>query len=484
MIRSYERKNVFFIQILGGDEEIPDIHFKKHYRLHIPVVPDSLDRYRHIVRVSGITNVAVFGADGVCTFNEEIMGDECAKAIDAALAAARGPNRKAEAFIDCATVYPPAVKAEGKFVHERMPSIAAGPDGEMHLAITTDEKGSNDVFLRTRSRGAWKKPVAVAATKADEYAPSVVAVGKGQALVAYVSNEKGLFDIHAALVKDGKVAKRWQVTRSSDDAMAPKLCVGEKGDPWLTWYEWAKMANLSRDREVLVSALRSGSWTKPVQVSPREVPTYEDHADPVVASDGKGGVWVAWAWDYHGTLQKKVPVGENSIFARHVGQNFDLGEILAVGFRGEGRARDYAPAIAVAKDGTPWVAWDNSHKASLGPSAKAVFVNHLAGADFGEQAEAAANNGTIDSPRLIVAPKGGLHGLWCQEARDGWEILVKPVGAASPGEARRLPIEGKRPRHAVAAFDSGGKLWFAYTDAVAPAWVVRVETLEGGASGS
>ncbi len=40
--------------------------------------------------------------------------------------------------------------------------------------------------------------------------------------------------------------------------------------------------------------------------------------------------------------------------------------VLAPGFRGEDRARDYVPTLAVMADGTPWVAWDNSHKASLG----------------------------------------------------------------------------------------------------------------------
>lgn len=54
------------------------------------------------------------------------------------------------------------------------------------------------------------------------------------------------------------------------------------------------------------------------------------------------------------------------------------------------------------------VAWDNSHKASLGYRSKAIFVNHLAGEDFEYPIEDAATNGQIDSPCLLIHPKGEL----------------------------------------------------------------------------
>jgi len=464
---------------LGGDEDRPNVHFKKHYRLSFPVISDNLDRYRHIIRISGITNVAIFGGDGVCTLNQEFMGEDFTKAIDRALAAISGPNRKEQAFVDAGTVYAPAVKDEGRIVRERFPELAAGPGGEIHLVFTSDESGSNDVLLRTFNGKAWGKNAPIAATKADEYAPTVAALGKGQALMAYVSNEKGLYDVHTAVVKDGKVQKRHQVTRSRDDAMAPRLAGGGAGgEPWLVWYEWSKMGDLSRDREVLAAAFKSGSWSKPIQVSPREVPTYEDHADPVVSPDGKGGAWVAWAWDYHGTLKEKPPVDENSIFARHIDQSFKLGEVLAAGFRGEGRARDYAPSLVVAPGGVPWVAWDNSHKSSLGYNAKAVFVNRLGGKDFAEQTEAAASRGSLDSPRLLVDPKGRVHLLWGQETAGGWELWHRRVGPENAGEARKLNVKGTRPRHPAGCFDSQGRLWVAYTDARQPRWEVRVEAVE------
>ena len=464
--------------MLGGDEDLPVLHFKKHYRLSMPVIPDNLDRLRHLIRVSGITNVAVFGGDGVCVFNAEFMGDGFQKVIDGALEKTAGPNRREQAFVDGGTVYAPAVKEQGAIVRERMPRLAAGPQGELHLVYFSDASGSNDVFLRSFAGGKWSDDVPIAATAADEYAPAVAALGKGMALVAYVSNEGGRYDIYTSIVKGGKPQKRVRLTTSRDDAMAPSLGSGPNATAWLAWYEWAKMGGLSRDREVLVATLKGGGWSKPLQVSPREVPAYEDHADPSVFADGKGGAWVAWAWDYHGTLRQKVPVEENSIFARHVDRSLKLGEVLAVGYRGAGRARDYVPSLAVSAEGVPWIAWDNSHKASVGPNAKAIFVNRLAGKDFGEQSEAATSGGAIDSPRLIADTKGGLHLIWGQETGSGSELWARPVGPKAMGEARKLAVRGKRPRYPAAAFDTAGKLWVAYTDAGASPWKVEVEPLD------
>jgi len=480
LIKAYEKKNVFFMQFLGGDEEIPNIDFKKHYRLSCPVIPDNLDSLRHIIRVSGITNVGVFGADGICTFNKGCMEESPGgfeKVIDAALEKAKGPGKKAGAFIDGGTVYPPEVKKQGRIIRQRTPDLAPGADGEVFLVYASDESGSNDVMFRSSKGGAWGKEVKVAATKADEYSPAVVSAGMGAAVVAYVSNEKGLYDIFTVIVKGGKPQKPQQLTHSKNDAMAPHLARGEKGDIWLAWYEWAKMGSLSRDREIFVSRLSSAGWSTPMQVSPREVPTYEDHADPVVAPDGKGGAWVAWAWDYHGTLRRKVPVDENSIFARHIEPDFKLGQVLAVGYRGQGRARDYVPSMVVARDGVPWVAWDNSHKSSLGPDAKAIFVNQLAGEDFGEQTEAAASKGQIDSPGIFLDPRGGLHLVWCQEGQKGWELWYRGLGPKAKAEPMKIPVKGKNPRHPKACFDSKGKPWVAYTDATSPKWQVFVEAI-------
>ena len=59
---------------MSGDEDVPCLHFKKHYRFNFPFVPDNTDSLRHMIRVTGIGNVAVFGGDGVCVHNDGWMG--------------------------------------------------------------------------------------------------------------------------------------------------------------------------------------------------------------------------------------------------------------------------------------------------------------------------------------------------------------------------------------------------------------------------
>lgn|GEM_PF-2142651 len=483
LLEAYAKKNVFFIHVLGGDQDISLIHFKKHYRLDYPMIPDNLDRYRHIIRVTGISNVAVFDGDGVCIFNESQTGQrlkDFQKVIDKALKEIKGSKLKKKAYVENGTVYAPDVKKnDGRIVHERMPQLAAGFSGELHLVYVSDEGGSNDVFLRTCFEGRWGQDIGVATSKADEYAPVAVALGEGRVLVAYVAQKKGLYQVFTVIVDNGKAKRPKQVSASKDDAMAPSLSRGPDGDVWLAWYEWAKMGEFSRDREIFLSRHKGKSWSKPVQVSPTGVPTYEDHGEPVVCSDLQGGAWVAWTWDYHGTLPQKPPVDENSIFLRHVDKKLKMGEILAAGFRGEGRARDYVPTLTVTSDGKPWVAWDNSHKSSLGYNGKAIFLNRLVGDDFEEQTEVAAHNGQIDSPRLVRDLENRIHLVWAQHEGHGWILRHRQVGSESPAEAREVRIKCKCPRYPSACFDEKGRLWVAYTEMGEKKWKVRAEKLDG-----
>jgi hypothetical protein len=125
------------------------------------------------------------------------------------------------------------------------------------------------------------------------------------------------------------------------------------------------------------------------------------------------------------------------------------------------------------------VAWDNSHKSSAGYGAKAIFLNRLEGDDFGEQIEAAAVNAQIDSPRLITDPRGGLHLLWCQQGRGGWQVWHRTVGARGLGKAAALPVKSKNPRYPSGCFDSKGRLWVVYTDVGDKKWTVLAERIGG-----
>jgi hypothetical protein len=343
------------------------------------------------------------------------------------------------------------------------------------MAFVSDEAGSDDVFVTPPGR-AGGKPIPVASSPRTEYAPAVAATGKGEALVVWVGeDEKGRFDLYSATVAGGKAGKAKRVTKSPDDAMAPAVAVAG-GEVWLAWYEWRQMDGLSRDREVFVARGGGGSFGEAIQVSPREVPAYEDHADPAVAADGKGGAFVAWAWDYHGTLPGKPPVDENSIFVRHVGRDGKTGPVLTAGFRGEGRARDYFPSIALGEGGLPFVGWDNSHQASAGD--KAVFVNRLAGEDFGVQTEAAANAGPLCSPRVVADPAGEIHAVWGALGPDGWAVWTRRVAPGDPTPPVRLKVAAKTPRYPAPVFDSEGRLWVAVTDIGEREWKVRLERVD------
>jgi len=466
---------------MSGDEDVPCLHFKKHYRFNFPFVPDNTDSLRHMIRVTGISNVAVFGGDGVCVHNDGWMGRDIKdfmKVIDTALAKCKVKKRPKSAYDECGTLYPPGVKKQGRIVHEWMPALCTGADGRMHLVYVTDKEGTNDILLMSAdAKGKWGKPVEIAATDADEYAPAVVAGKDGKVIVAYTANtKKGRYEIFTVIVDTGKIGKPRRVTNSPDDAMAPRLCFDGRS-AWLTWYEWRKMGDKSRDREIFVAKGSGSKWSKATQVSPKNVPTHEDHSDPVICPDGKGGVWVAWAWDYHNSLASRPPVDENSIFVSHVDRGMKVGKPLAAGFRGEGRARDYAPTIALTPDGVPWTAWDNNHKASTNYGHKAIFVNRLTKDDFGDQFEACANRGPICSPRLVVDPEGGVQLVWAQW-NGKWELRACGLTKEGPVKSRVLKVKARTPRYPTATYDAKGNLWVAYSETEGRKWRVSVQKVK------
>ena len=62
------------------------------------------------------------------------------------------------------------------------------------------------------------------------------------------------------------------------------------------------MGTRSRDKEVYLRRFENGEWSREVQISPKDVPAYEDHTDPTVSAY-RDGVIVAWSWDFHPPLK-------------------------------------------------------------------------------------------------------------------------------------------------------------------------------------
>ena len=243
---------------------------------------------------------------------------------------------------------------------DRFPSLACGPDGKVYVVFTTNRNGNSDVFIRVFDGKVWSGDKPVAATTADEYDGMVVADKQNRVWVSWTSNADGKnYNIFVtSFVEPVESFAAKQITHAYDDAMHARMACDNQGSVWVTYYKWLKEGGrgggASRDKEVYIRRWKDGNWSDEVQVSPTDVPWYEDHSEPAIAAYGNKAI-VCWSWDYHQPKGYTKDAKEPTIFARGISDALKPGKIVAV----SGKNIDVTPAIAVGKDGRIWCAWDS-----------------------------------------------------------------------------------------------------------------------------
>jgi len=395
--------------------------------------------------------------------------------------ASPGDRTPLEALLDKITAKAPAVEsttAEGIFYmpatlgrsselkaikhRDRFPSVACAPDGRVYVAFTTNRAGNDDVFVRVYDGKTWSKDYPIAATAADEH-DAVVAVDKsGTVWFSWTSNAGGeKYNIFVASGKDvSKIGAGQRVTEADDDAMHGRIACAADGKVWLTYYKWGYVQGSSRDKEVYVRRFDGKAWSDEIHVSPEDVPSYEDHSDPIVAATDKGAV-VAWSWDFHQPKGYTKEAENPTIFIRSIAQDYSLGPARVV----SGTHIDTMPALALDGTGRPWCLWESiSWDGRAGANRKAICASY----DTGNPSEGGAltsGMANVCSPRLVAAPSGKLTAVWAETADgDRWVIKraeIDPKVDKVPA-AEMIVSEGN-PRFPAAAYDPKGTLWVAYS---------------------
>jgi len=237
------------------------------------------------------------------------------------------------------------------------------------------------------------------------------------------------------------------------------MACDEKGRMWVTYYKWHKMGRYSRDKEVYFRRLENGKWSQEIQISPTDVPRYEDHSDPSISTYGNS-VIVAWSWDFHPpnkgySNQAEAP----TIFLRAVGNNMNLGEISCV----SGNNIDVMPSLATTKNRQIWCAWD-----SLGGNQRkrlCVANPHLGRNNPINKIQSLSKMVfNICSPCFAENSAGQLTLLW-SETEDGNQWILKRSDLDTDNRwSIPTTVESiGNPRFCSAAYDSQGQLWISYS---------------------
>ena len=447
------------LRVISGDHELSALDFQKHYRLGVVHLMDTDRTFEKKYNRNGWPFLMVVDAKGqvVYTCNNLIDSDPALKKELQKIKQTKSAAQTVEADgirYMAATLDPNTLKADVR--NDRFTSIAAGKDGRVFAVYTSVRNGNSDILMRLWDGKAFTE-VPVAATTFDEYDAAVAVDAAGRPWVCWTGNSTGRYNIFLTNLSDLKNGKPpIQISAADDDAMHGRLACDGHGAVWVTYYRWQKMGGTSRDKEVYLRRWADGNLSKEIQVSPTDVPSYEDHTDPAIACLGDGAV-VCWSWDYHKPQGYPQECDAPTIFARTIQADMTAGAVFPL----SGKAIESVPALSGPVGGVTWCAWD-----ALSGAKKSLCVRALSpqGA-VGSAAVISDGLKHLCSPSFAFfkTEKGCL--VWA-ETTDGqtWRLARAEYDAATKswGKKQRLE-EQQNPRYPSAAYDNDGTLWIAYS---------------------
>jgi hypothetical protein len=358
-------------------------------------------------------------------------------------------------------VLPAEVLACRQARRERSPRLALDPSGKPHVVYYSSGEGANAVYLRRfNQQGETAGDERLSPANAEAYAADCAFDPHGTLWVAWCGRHNRFYEIDVLARHQGQPPDVHRLTASEDDAMSPKIATGTNGTVTVTYYRWAKMNGVSRDRNIFARTFDPSqrSWGKELEVSPRE-PEVEDHTDPDVVIDRVGAAWVVWSYDYHPRLFKRpVDAAQPTIFAARLGSNA-VSAAFVVGVTGQFRnSIDLFPSTAIDSQGGMWCAWDSSEPsrcirlARLGQSSGADAL----GSTFGGQEV------VCSTPELSAAAGNLLLLAWSQRGHTGfWQGKAALLRGARALKTATL-TENADVLFPQAQQGADGRFWVAY----------------------
>jgi hypothetical protein len=467
------------IRVISGDHERTALDFQKHYRLDMVHLMDTDLSLQIKHSRGGWPFLMLVDSDGNVVHKANNLVDRETKILKSLQAMKCTVQAAPLKTIDGTSYSTETLYRSGDLAsrraRERFSCLAATPDGRLFLVFTSSRDDDSNVWLRIWDGDRWSEDRPVAASAADEYDGTVIVGPDDQAWFCWTSNagsdKYDVFVTNLSRLDESKDPIR--VTRSDDDAMCGRLACDASGVLWITYYKWQKnRAGISRDKEIFVRQFRDGVLSQEVQVSPTDVPSYEDHTDPTIALVGDQAL-IGWSWDFHRPKGYTQEAREPTIFLRPVESNLMLGQT----FHASGHNIDMVPVLAARGD-TAWCVWDSLGRTG-GSYGKSLFVRRVqAQICAGEPVQIVSNLEHLCSPCFALGSNERNVLVWCQKERDKqWQLMRSDCDPQGHWSGARILVDRVNPRYCSAAFDARDNLWISYTADTEQGRQVKVQRL-------
>jgi hypothetical protein len=281
------------------------------------------------------------------------------------------------------------------------------------------------------SGGAARPVRLVAEAPAEIVAPVAAVDGEGRLWVAWTGLVGDRAQLFATREEGDAFLPPRALTAGREPNLLPALARAADGRIWVAWEGEEPVGGSASRRRAFVAPLQDDvSLGSTVAVDAPEPGSAADRlaARDVAIAAAEDALWVAWSqWRRD----------DDEIVARRLDPATGaLGPTIVVS--DDPRGDDRHPAVAVAPDGTPWIAWDRTEIAARGESGP-------------RRASVRQHDGTISvQVRVACIAATGIE-------RPRASVAGLPDGMVDGAPA--LTTGGGAPQ---IAFDGAGRLWVAY----------------------
>jgi hypothetical protein len=314
------------------------------------------------------------------------------------------------------------------------PSLAVAPDGTPYVAWSDDSGGvDKEIYVRCWKGSNWEEVGSGSASGGgisnnwgDSFWPSLAVASDGTPYVAWHDFTGGDREIYV---------RRWNgssweevgtgsasgggISDNDGASWVPSLAVAPDGTPYVAWYD-----DSSGDEEIYVRRWNGSSWEEVGSgsasgggISDNDGWSYR----PSVAVAPDGTPYVAWYDDSSGDEEIYVRRWNGSSW-EEVGSGSASGGGISDNSGNSSRA-----SVAVAPDGTPYVAWQDDSGGDY-----EIYVRRWNGSSWEEVGSGSASGGGISdnsgdsySPSVAVAPGGRPYVAWYDDSSGDEEIYVR-----------------------------------------------------------
>ncbi len=254
-----------------------------------------------------------------------------------------------------------------KGVSDGWPSIAIAPDGTPYVAWDDGTAENTEIFVRRWNGSAWEEVGSgsgsgggISSNSGASSRPSVAIAPDGTPYITWYDLTPGNYEIYVKRF-NGSVwvevgagsAQGGGISNNSGNSHRSRIAIAADGTPYVTWFD-----NVSGDFEVFVKRWSGSTWQEVGSGSAQGggISNNSGRSRQVrIALSASGRPYIAWYDDSSGDNEIYVRFWDGSTWAEAGGGSATGGGIS------DNNGFSSLCDIAVAPDGTPYVAWgDNS----------------------------------------------------------------------------------------------------------------------------